>query len=291
MEKVTEYPKISIITVCFNSVKTIEQTIDSVVTQTYPNIEYIIIDGGSTDGTVDIIRKYKDRISYWVSEHDRGIYDAMNKGICVATGEYIQFLGSDDCLVANNIIRNVADLLERDSDIDLLSGTVWMVDEELKIQYLWNNEFTYDDVYNGYMIHHQGMFTRTKILKERLFETSYKIVSDYEFFLYAYFNDNIKKEYSKLPIAFYSLSGISASADEEKWGEHEIVMNKYNLNPNYVSLLLKKKKKITYKLKSILKHFLNKCKLERYYLNFDKWQIHTCQNKICRWCCRGKEND
>ena len=82
-------PLISVVTVSYNAVLTIEQTILSVINQTYPHIEYIIIDGGSTDGTVDIIKKYANRIAYWVSEPDKGIYDAMNKGVVVATGEWI----------------------------------------------------------------------------------------------------------------------------------------------------------------------------------------------------------
>ncbi|KAA6352595.1 putative glycosyltransferase [termite gut metagenome] len=89
-------PKITVITVVFNGKDTIEETILSVINQTYPNIEYIIIDGESTDGTVDIIKKYQDRIAYWVSEPDKGIYDAMNKGIEKATGELIGIINSDD---------------------------------------------------------------------------------------------------------------------------------------------------------------------------------------------------
>ena len=89
-------PKISIITVVFNGVKTIEQTILSVISQKYENMEYIIIDGGSTDGTIDIIKKYEDKIAYWISEADQVIYDAMNKGIDKSTGDIIGILNSDD---------------------------------------------------------------------------------------------------------------------------------------------------------------------------------------------------
>lgn len=86
--------KISVVTVCYNAADTIEKTMLSVLNQTHHDIEYIIIDGGSTDGTVEIIRKYADRIAYWVSEPDKGIYDAMNKGIKVATGEWINFMNA-----------------------------------------------------------------------------------------------------------------------------------------------------------------------------------------------------
>lgn len=84
-------PLISVVTVSYNAVSTIEQTILSVINQTYPNIEYVIIDGESTDGTVDVIKKYADRITYWVSEPDKGIYDAMNKGMGISTGDFFNF--------------------------------------------------------------------------------------------------------------------------------------------------------------------------------------------------------
>ena len=98
---------ISIVTVSYNAVLTIEQTILSVINQTYPNVEYIIIDGGSTDGTVDIIKKYADKIAYWVSEPDKGIYDAMNKGGLKATGDFIQFLNAGDWFENEYVIEKI----------------------------------------------------------------------------------------------------------------------------------------------------------------------------------------
>ena len=109
--------KISVVTVCYNSVDTIEETMLSVLNQTYSDVEYIIIDGGSTDGTVDIIKKYADRIAYWVSEPDNSIYDAMNKGIAVATGDYINFMNSGDSFASKDSISNVLTNIKEDIDI------------------------------------------------------------------------------------------------------------------------------------------------------------------------------
>ena len=119
------FPKISVVTVSYNAVTTIEETILSVVNQTYKNIEYIIIDGGSTDGTVDIIKKYADRIDYWVSEPDKGIYDAMNKGIVKSTGEWIHFLNAGDVYLNTHILEDcIRCFNEKKVKADVLYGDV-----------------------------------------------------------------------------------------------------------------------------------------------------------------------
>ena len=110
-------PLISIVTVSYNAAATIEDAIRSVLQQTYPHIEYIVIDGGSKDGTVDLLRRYDTQISHWVSEPDKGIYDAMNKGIALATGEYIGFLNADDFFANNDSVQKIVDhLLGKNTD-------------------------------------------------------------------------------------------------------------------------------------------------------------------------------
>ena len=123
-------PLISVVTVSYNAVSTIEQTILSVINQTYPHIEYIIIDGGSTYGTVDIIKKYADKIAYWVSEPDKGIYDAMNKGIKVATGEWINFMNSGDCLYRNDTIEKILNKSSTTNNVSIIYGKTMKIFEK-----------------------------------------------------------------------------------------------------------------------------------------------------------------
>ena len=150
---------ISVITVSYNAVSTIEQTILSVINQTYSNIEYIIIDGGSTDGTIDIIRRYEDKIAYWVSEPDRGIYDAMNKGASKANGEYIAFLNSDDWyeLDAVSIIAQFAD-----GKTDLISGIIKLYKNNI---FLYAHGASMDNIYNE-MIAHPSTFMRRDLFAD-----------------------------------------------------------------------------------------------------------------------------
>ena len=117
-------PTFSIITITYNAVRLVEQTLLNVLSQSYPNIEYIVIDGGSTDGTVDIIRRYESGLAYWVSEPDKGIYDAMNKGLQKATGDYVWFINAGDTLCSSDTVQSVVSRLQKRKALpDIIYGS------------------------------------------------------------------------------------------------------------------------------------------------------------------------
>lgn len=264
--------KITIITVSFNCEKTIEQTINSVLLQTYKDIEYIIIDGNSSDNTVNIIKKYEKNISYWISEPDSGIYNAMNKGIKKATGEYIQFLNSDDALVSEETIELVCNALKKYGYPDILSAAIWMVDEKNCIQKIGGNNINLDDIKNGINIPHPGMFMKREILNEYGFNENYKIVSDFDLVLRCAFA-NKSFCFIKEPVVFFSDVGISSNNEILLNKEYNIILSKYIKNKK----VIKKENKI--------KSFLKSTNLIKYIrLYFRGWKKHQCNNKYCRWC-------
>ena len=273
--------RISIITVSYNAGKTIEQAIRSVVCQTYENIEYIIIDGMSTDNTVDIIKKYKNNLFYWVSEKDCGIYDAMNKGIKAAGGDYVYFLGADDCLFQKNTIQTVVDCLC--DDVDVLSAGVYLVDEELKVERYIDGSFAKKrDQFNGAMIPHQGMFVRRSLFESERFDLKYKVASDYDFFLRLYLDPNIVFSFSKTVIAYYSSGGISTHSYETN-KEYIDIMNKYHLDTN-IPFHARRLTNIPWK--QIVKEFLRKIGLMKFFLKRLGGRQHSCEWALCRWCGR-----
>jgi glycosyltransferase, putative len=170
---------ITIITVSYNAAKTIEDTILSVLNQTYPNIEYIIIDGGSTDGTLDIIKKYQDKISYWVSEPDKGIYDAMNKGWCIAKKEsHILFIGADDKVVSLPSIE----FMKKYYDY-IIYGEVELHNRTFKSICNWKLRLTNT-------IHHQALLIPKEIHIDPPFNLKYSTYADYDFNLRLYLGKN-----------------------------------------------------------------------------------------------------
>ena len=181
MKNNMNYPLISVITVSYNAVLTIEQTILSVINQTYLNIEYIIIDGGSTDGTVNVIKKYADKIAYWVSESDKGIYDAMNKGIAYSHGEYCNFINAGDKFCSSSILKQVMDF---NHVADIIVVHDLHVNEHNKIVSRSVLPRRYN-LLHFYIttIPHQSCFIRASLLKKYYYDTSLKIVSDWKMWL------------------------------------------------------------------------------------------------------------
>jgi glycosyltransferase len=188
--------KISIITVTLNSAKTIEDTIRSVIDQNYPNIEYIIIDGGSTDGTLDILNKYKDsdtnknfsarRINKIVSEKDNSMYEAMNKGLRLATGDIIGILNSDDVYASNNVVKIVTDEFKK-SNADCVWGDLVYVDKDdpNKVVRNWKSSpYEEGSFQKGWHPPHPTFFVRRKIYEQYgLFRTDLSTSADYELML------------------------------------------------------------------------------------------------------------
>jgi glycosyltransferase involved in cell wall biosynthesis len=176
-------PLISIITVVYNGDKYLEQTIKSVLNQSYENIEYIIVDGGSSDNTLDIIKKYDNEIYHWISEKDDGIYDAWNKGLTFASGDWIGFLGADD-IYHENAILDYVNLLLQNVELDYISSKVELVDNDLNIintfgiAWSWNKFKHYMSVAHVGSLHNRNLYN-----KYGLYSTTYKIVGDYEMLL------------------------------------------------------------------------------------------------------------
>lgn len=200
-------PLISVVTVVYNGKAHLEQTILSVLEQEYDNVEYIIIDGGSTDGTLGIIKKYEEAIDYWVSEPDGGIYDAMNKGISLSTGEYIAFLNADDWYPVDSLKMVAEAALEE--DVDYIYGDMDLYDEKGFVKKRKPMHYKYGTPYG-----HQAFFVKTGIARIYPFDTSFKIASDYDFMLKV-----IEKKYSYKHIdkslANFRIIGISSNLNFE----------------------------------------------------------------------------
>lgn len=180
------HPKVSIITVCYNSAKTIEDTILSVLNQTYDNIEYIIVDGLSTDNTLEIVNNYKDKIAKVVSEKDAGLYDAINKGIGLATGEIIANINSDDFYIDNNVIADVVAKMEEEKS-DTLYADLYYVEaiDTNKVTRNWvSGDYKKGLFFKGWMPPHPTFFVRKSIYDSYgKFNLELKSAADYEIML------------------------------------------------------------------------------------------------------------
>ena len=209
--------KISVITATFNSGKTVRDTLESVLRQTYKEIEYIIVDGKSTDDTMDIVRDYEPRFNgrmTYVSEPDRGIYDAMNKGIAMATGDVVGILNSDDFYTSDDVLETVAQVMS-DANVDAVYGDVHYVnDNDLGkcVRYYTSRPFHRNWMRFGFMPAHPSFYCRRSVYgKFGTFDLSYKVAADFENLLRLIFVHRIRTRYIPKDFVTMRTGGASSS--------------------------------------------------------------------------------
>jgi glycosyltransferase involved in cell wall biosynthesis len=212
-------PTISIITVCRNSEKYLEQCIQSVVSQTYRDIEYIVIDGGSNDRTLDIIKKYKNKITRWISEPDNGIYDAMNKGNELANGDYILFLNSDDYLYSKNSVRDAVKIgCSQYTPLLIIAKANVAIDDEVLSQACQG-------------ICHQATLIHKSIYKKVPYALNFKIAGDYEYWLKLRKLGLFRPKHIDLVVTIFRLGGTSTRDIKSlflRYAERENINRYYN---------------------------------------------------------------
>ena len=215
-------PLISIITVVYNGEKNLENTILSVINQTYKNIEYIIIDGNSTDSTISIIKKYENKISYWETEPDKGIYDAMNKGIEKVKGEWINFMNAGDLFYSFDTVSEIVQHFT--STLNIVYGDTFIkYNDNLKNKYQKAKEYKF--VKYNIPFCHQSVFVQSELMKKMKFDLSYRYSSDYDLFLKIFKNNLFKSKRVPIPISIYDMHGASNGIPAIK--EYYLIAQKY----------------------------------------------------------------
>lgn len=222
--------KYSIITINYNNRDGLERTIQSVINQTCQDFEYIIIDGGSTDGSVDVIKKYADKIDYWVSEPDKGIYNAMNKGILQAHGDYLNFMNSGDCFYNKTVLHEVLNKL----DTDMVIGKDFHCNPKTNNvhQTIFPKRVSMFTFFTGYLPH-QSTFFKRNLFSNEMYDENYKIVSDWKFYIEKIISDGCSFSFINLVVAWREQDGISSEEMELVNIERNKVLNNYLPNGIY----------------------------------------------------------
>ena len=248
-------PLFSIITVVYNGEKYLEKTIESVIKQKFKNFEYIVIDGGSTDNSVKIIEKFEKKIDYWVSEKDRGIYDAFNKGMRVSKGKFIGFINSDD-IYKKNALKIISNYIEKNQQADFIFGSVkkhWGVlygYKPHKIKYSWG----------FYSSHSTGFFIKRKVAeKVGFYNIKYKYHADYDYFYRLIVKNKMKGISTKKNeiVGIFRRGGFSSKISFWKKLKEDIRI-RYDNGQNIFLLILIFSNKFLRNIDQILKNIINK---------------------------------
>jgi glycosyltransferase involved in cell wall biosynthesis len=240
--------KVSIITVCYNSEKTIEDTLKSIQSQTYPDIEYIVVDGLSKDRTNDIVKEYNDIVSIHISEKDNGLYDAMNKGVRIATGDIIGVLNSDDILSNEDTIQKLVNSIGSNDGIYGDVGFYAEHDFSDKKRHYSSNGFTKKKFSRGMMPAHPSFYVRKECYeKAGLYRTDFKIASDFDMVLRIFSLPNTSFTYLKEEIVKMRLGGVSTSGFMSNYILNKEILEsckKNGIKANWFSILSKYPSKI-----------------------------------------------
>lgn len=233
--------RVTVVTVTYNADTYLEATILSILSQNYPDVEFIIIDGGSTDKTLDIIKKYQSQISYWVSEPDNGIYDAMNKGIVKAKGEWINFMNVGDGFMDENSISNVMSAIPVGTE--LVYGNTQLVNEKGKKAHTIIGKDVHTFLWKGIGFNHNSLFCKTVLVKKHPFNTFYKIVADSEFIIWCFKQGKQFYHYNKV-VNYFLLGGLSQEQSAlrliERWKlvSDEKMRSQEEINKHYFKRIL-----------------------------------------------------
>ena len=244
-------PVFTIITICYNEAKNIRKTLESTINQTFNDYELIVVDGGSTDGTKSIIEEYTQHFAWWCSEPDKGIYNAMNKGVSHATGEYVIFINAGDWFYDNYVLENV---YKRGMNADIIEGHTIRADKMIR------HRPVYDDLLVRLFtdtISHQGAFIRRILLLTHPYDEHYKIVSDWKFWIETLVLEENTYAFIDMDIAYFDMSGISFTLIELRENEREAVYQEL-FSPNMVGFI----------------HSYNRA----YYLNLVKYAVFLNQH-------------
>lgn len=218
-----EYPRISIIIPTYNCVSTLETCLTSVREQDYSNLELICIDGGSADGTIELLKKHGANIDYWVSEPDNGIYDAMNKGIDVAGGEWLYFLGADDCLFNAKVLKKVFDTPDI-KKLDVIYGNVQLKHSEL----VYDGKFTSQKLMHKNICHQAVFVRKSYLLSAGKFFTKYHQLADWVFNMIWFTDKKVRRKYVNIIIALFNEQGrSSANVDGCFYRDKDTIIRKH----------------------------------------------------------------
>ena len=245
-------PVFSVVTIVYNGKNEIEKTIQSVINQSYQQIEYIIIDGGSTDGTIEIINNYSSKIKKLVSEPDNGIFDAMNKGLSLASGDYINFMNAGDIFASNDIIVNIykSDL----TNIDFIYGDTIKITKNGKRIYK-SNPFWLRKGIHEMGICHQSIFIRTELAKKYMFDQDLKLSADYKMIFNIFSMEKVLALNVGFPVSIFDgIKGASSINYQLTYNEIVTFINPYS---KIQKLLFLYKSYILYYFYQIYKHFKN----------------------------------